>query len=78
MNNRTLEKRTGRNWETIETLKNNDTAIFKSLSNELINKYVYKSNWVRRVDIDIYHSGTQNKIIVTFDNGYRHIYEIDK
>ena len=77
MNERILQKKQAREWVEIET-ENNDLIIFKSLSNELINKYLYKSNWVKRITIDIYYSGTQNKITVYFDNGYRHVYTLDK
>jgi len=77
MNSRTLQKKNGRIWQDIETT-HDDTIIFKSLSQEYTHKYQFKSNWVKRITTNIYYSGTQNEIIVTFDNGYRNVYILDK
>lgn len=77
MNSRTFQKKNGRIWQDINTTTE-DVEIFRSLSQEYTHKYQFKSAWVKRITTNIYYSGTQNEIIVTFDNGYRNVYILDK
>ena len=78
MNERITQKKNKREWVDTQTDTEDDAYIFKSLANELMAKYQYKASWVKSISHDYLYSGTQYKVTVTYDNGYRSVYILDK
>lgn len=78
MNIRVLQKKDKRVWNDTEYIDRDNEYIFKSLSSELISKYIYRANWIKRIEINEYYSSEHKQIIVTYDNGYRSIYLLER
>lgn len=74
MNIRELQVRQGKSWTTTYTT-DNETDIFKSLSNDLIAKKLCNCTYIRSIKRIQNYNGTIT-IIVTYDNETRSIYTI--
>lgn len=46
------------------------------LMDELRNKYLLKCSWIKSIKRENHFNGTET-VIVTYDNGYRTVYEIE-
>lgn len=72
---RILQKKQGRDWITTYT-QDNIFEVYRSLSRDLIGKYIKKAGYIKSIKRSTRYDGTQN-ITVTYDNNTRSIYEIE-
>lgn len=69
------QQKEGRKYITKYTNTNRE-EVYQSLALDLINKKVIGSDCISRIERKPRYDGTQ-KIIVTYDNGWRTVYEIE-
>lgn len=69
-----IQQKSGKSYVT-DRIETDARAIYKSLASDLINKKLANCPWITRVVRERRYDGTQ-KIVVTYDNGWRTIYII--
>lgn len=77
MNTLTVQKKDRRVWVDTDSTTTDNAYIYRKLANALLNKYVYKSKWIKRIEYNPYYDSENKQVIVTYDNGYRDNYVIN-
>lgn len=71
---RIIEVKEGNKWIVSNTIEN-AAEIYETLARELLAKKVQMCKWITKITDRTNYDGTR-KIVVTYDNGVRSIYQI--